>query len=92
MRLLCWARGLRTFRDLKDFIHVHKPELIFLIETKMTSVQMGKILKRSWAWMVSFVFQRWRLVEVILVVYVFCGAVALLFPLFLVLFILLMFG
>lgn len=50
MRLFCWnvrgARGTRTFRDLKDFIHVHKPELIFLIETKMTEIQMGKLKSR----------------------------------------------
>ncbi|KAK9921713.1 hypothetical protein M0R45_030213 [Rubus argutus] len=50
MKLLSWnVRGLggirwsRTFRDLKDLICVHKPEVVFLIETKMTSVQMGKL-------------------------------------------------
>lgn len=50
MRILCWnvrgARGTRTFRDLKDFIRVHKPELISLIETKMTEVQMGRLKSR----------------------------------------------
>ncbi|XP_062013995.1 uncharacterized protein LOC133730414 [Rosa rugosa] len=50
MRLLCWnVRGMggaRTFRDLKDFIFVHKPELVFLIETKMTKDQMGKLKTR----------------------------------------------
>lgn len=39
-------RRSRTFRDLKDLIFVHKPELVFLIETKMTSVQMGELKTR----------------------------------------------
>lgn len=50
MRLLCWnvrgVRRTRTFRDLKDFIHVHKPDLIFLMKTKMTVAQMGKLISR----------------------------------------------
>lgn len=50
MKLLCWnvrgAKGLRTFHDLKDLIRVHKPDLIFLIETKMTACQMGKLKSR----------------------------------------------
>ena len=38
-------KGTRTFRDLKDFIHVHRPDLVFLMETKMTSCQMGRLKK-----------------------------------------------
>ena len=49
MRLLSWnvrgMRGSRTFRDLRDFYRVHRLDLIFLMETKMTSCQMGKVKK-----------------------------------------------
>ncbi|PRQ43461.1 putative endonuclease/exonuclease/phosphatase [Rosa chinensis] len=36
-------RGSRTLRDLMDFLHFHKPDLVFLLETKMTSCQMGNL-------------------------------------------------
>ena len=46
MRIISWnVRGLgknRTFREAQEVIREHKPQILFLCETKMTVQQMKK--------------------------------------------------
>ncbi|KAH0983546.1 hypothetical protein GBA52_010723 [Prunus armeniaca] len=50
MLVFSWnVRGLgnrRTFRDLKSFLQDKRPDVIFLSETRMTAVHMGKLHTR----------------------------------------------
>lgn len=36
----------RIFRDLKNFLHGKRPDLIFFAETRMIAVQMGVLVTR----------------------------------------------
>lgn len=60
MRILSWnVRGMgndRTFLALKTILQMHKPQVVFLCETKLMSVQMrkvGKLLKFDGCFAVS---------------------------------------
>lgn len=50
MKLLSWnVRGLnnsRTFRDLKDLLQGKKPDVVFLMETRMTTDSMDRLNKK----------------------------------------------
>ena len=47
MKIICWnVRGLenpRTCLAVKKILHMHKPQLIFLCETKLKSGQVKKV-------------------------------------------------
>lgn len=47
MKLLCWnvrgAGNLKTFRDLKDVVRLHQPEILFLPEIKCEKRRMESL-------------------------------------------------
>ncbi|CAB4273149.1 unnamed protein product [Prunus armeniaca] len=63
MYVLSWnvqrLGNLRTFHDLRNLLQDKTPYIVFLIETRMTAVQMGGLVRRLGVGGVLYVPREW---------------------------------